>query len=914
MATASTSKQPSRSRSNSRHNQSNSKSSSNHNKATSSAGSAEVVKKRRSGSLRDTRDPSYSTSESGDNILDSENEYEAIEILEESRTEYLIRWAGVDPETNEPWEPSWQPKRNASEALVKTWIDSKKRRKTRSSIEKRRPSGVLSRSSTPKRKRIRIEDSFEQPSNSHKPRSRQRKRIRDVTSGSDDEEVLQTQDKISNINNNEVTPIPDTNLPIFLFQSPHSKGTQSRVDPLHLRSPSVFDSGDANDHTVPTLQSSSNVGPIPSPSPLSNVHLANNSTQSQALSISKTGISKSRSSKDPRQTPLANTTVQVSATSHEPLLNKPPERNISGTRFSHSGGPETAVKSRTPLPLSRESSNHKLPTSRGFSRPRANPPVIDIKPRSDGVHKRDLEFRKNLQQSHLLRDVAEPAEFQLGSSSSLFRAEDPWDTSLTLAPNTSDNVAKSDVVKKPIQEPALSPFVSRFLDVSPQKKTTPQRSSYTSVDQSSQPTDEVAQMIATFNDYTQTSSRISLQRFISTCDIDPVDRKMLVTYLDNPKAFLSHPKNGIQEAQCAYGGKDYVGFELQQEANGSICIWIELDEPDNPKTTVRWENERSLEKLSISLVSYHNPVAEGGSFLSPRPGRKRTPVPVGSQPFDCTPESQHIFKDNVLDAKNALIASEKLTVTASVSVEDMGSPHSLLIASEKDTQQELVPRTGLSEDSHRLSIDSDFLFTIDEYTGAPTNDRPGAIPQILIASPAEPVQPGITTLQSPIPDPHDTLTPDSRHSSPSQRPWPNSSGHIPSNPSIIVPGVDDVSSVKNHDAPSHTHPVVQEQQEGPVPSSIVDSTHESSRANDADRRVGPEDDEGSRATTVEESRPREHSSVSTVSISESDSPEKLKKISTNSEHLSSFYAPSWAAHWTLTLGLKQLKMFLSPTA
>lgn len=924
MATASTSKQSTRSRPNSRHSQStskpkrsNSKSSSKPSKRTSSVVSSEVIGKRRSGSLRKTVDLSNTRPESPEeeevvSSSETEIEWDAIKIIDENRTEYKIEWAGVNPQTNEAWDATWEPKENAGEALVKAWNESKKKRKTRLSVKKRRSSGAPSRSGSPKRRRIRIEDSFEESSASQKRHLRQPRRILDELSDSGDEEVLLTEDKRSNISNHQVTPAPDTNRSIFLVQSPHSKGQNSRVNPLHLRTPSVSDSADANDHTVPTPRSPTNIEHIPTPSPPSNVPLANPSPQPNTPSNSNTRISESRSPRSTGQTTQAKNTVHVSDTSHTRLLNEPPITDILRNRSSGSKCLEKAVVSKPPLPpSSHEASNPQRPTSRG-ARSRPTSPAIDINSRSNFIQKRDLESRKKLQKSFLLRDVVEPSQFQLGSSSTLFRREESFEESQILASVNPDNAIIPEVATKPAQAPTPSP--SRITHVSPRRTVTPQRSSEASAELSSQPTDEVAQMIATFNDYTQTSSRISLQRFISTCDIDPVDRNMLVTYLDNPKAFLSHPKNDIQEAQRAYGGKDYVGFELQQETNGSICLWIELDEPDNPKTTVRWESGKSLEKLSVSLVSYHVPVGESAFLLSPCPDRKRTPVPGASQPLNRTPEAQNIFKTHASPLKNSLVASENPEAITSVVAKDMGSPDASPIASEKDTRQELVFGPVASDDSHRLSIDSDFVFTTERYTAAPTDDRPEPIPQITIASPAESVHPAITTPQSPLPGQHDTQTSNPRPSSPLKQPCPNSTNQIltadqrsdlanvvslvhdrPSEEnrnassrthsviqnsqrdiasSLIVESIHE-SSRGGHNASSRTHPVIQNSQRDTVPSSIVEPIHESSRVDDADQQVGVGDDEGSQATTVEDSRTREHSS--TVSISESETPEKLSK-------------------------------------
>ena len=33
--------------------------------------------------------------------------FQALEILDESNSQYLVRWAGIDPSTGNEWEPSW---------------------------------------------------------------------------------------------------------------------------------------------------------------------------------------------------------------------------------------------------------------------------------------------------------------------------------------------------------------------------------------------------------------------------------------------------------------------------------------------------------------------------------------------------------------------------------------------------------------------------------------------------------------------------------------------------------------------------------------------------------------------------------------------------------------------------------------
>ncbi|CDR41884.1 RHTO0S06e07470g1_1 [Rhodotorula toruloides] len=67
-------------------------------------------------------------SEVADNASESEDEggvdsqgfWEAEAILDETRSQYLIAWKGVDEKGNQ-WKPTWEPKENANEQLINSW-------------------------------------------------------------------------------------------------------------------------------------------------------------------------------------------------------------------------------------------------------------------------------------------------------------------------------------------------------------------------------------------------------------------------------------------------------------------------------------------------------------------------------------------------------------------------------------------------------------------------------------------------------------------------------------------------------------------------------------------------------------------------------------------------------------------------
>jgi len=51
--------------------------------------------------------------------------WDAEEILDEKVLKrgglFLVRWQGIDPMTGEDWEPTWEPKDNVTDDLIKNW-------------------------------------------------------------------------------------------------------------------------------------------------------------------------------------------------------------------------------------------------------------------------------------------------------------------------------------------------------------------------------------------------------------------------------------------------------------------------------------------------------------------------------------------------------------------------------------------------------------------------------------------------------------------------------------------------------------------------------------------------------------------------------------------------------------------------
>jgi hypothetical protein len=52
---------------------------------------------------------------------DPKEEWAARQILKDKKGYYYIAWDGIEPNNSKPWNPTWEPRSFANEALVKDW-------------------------------------------------------------------------------------------------------------------------------------------------------------------------------------------------------------------------------------------------------------------------------------------------------------------------------------------------------------------------------------------------------------------------------------------------------------------------------------------------------------------------------------------------------------------------------------------------------------------------------------------------------------------------------------------------------------------------------------------------------------------------------------------------------------------------
>ncbi|OSD03281.1 hypothetical protein PYCCODRAFT_1467141 [Trametes coccinea BRFM310] len=83
---------------------------------------------------------------------DDEELWDVIEILEEKGRKYKVRWAGIDPKTKKPWDPTWVYKYDCTDKLIREW-KKKKKAKKKEAEERRKSKARASTASSKKAKR-----------------------------------------------------------------------------------------------------------------------------------------------------------------------------------------------------------------------------------------------------------------------------------------------------------------------------------------------------------------------------------------------------------------------------------------------------------------------------------------------------------------------------------------------------------------------------------------------------------------------------------------------------------------------------------------------------------------------------------------------------------------------------------------
>ncbi|KAM0789469.1 hypothetical protein ACM66B_000289 [Microbotryomycetes sp. NB124-2] len=122
----------------------------------------------------------------------SPESWDAIAILEEAHEMYLIDWAGCDSQ-GQPFEPTWEPKQNASTALVKLWQKqkmeklAKKRTAQAAPLVSERKAEIVDSD-----EEVQVRSSSVSPQKHMRPRKRSRATFTIRSDDENDSQVVQT--------------------------------------------------------------------------------------------------------------------------------------------------------------------------------------------------------------------------------------------------------------------------------------------------------------------------------------------------------------------------------------------------------------------------------------------------------------------------------------------------------------------------------------------------------------------------------------------------------------------------------------------------------------------------------------------------------------------------------------------------
>ncbi|KAG0152596.1 hypothetical protein CROQUDRAFT_150926 [Cronartium quercuum f. sp. fusiforme G11] len=691
---------------------------------------------------------------------DSQKDWPVIAILKENNTQYLIQWDGVD-EFGEPWKPSWEPKSVASRELVEAWEQSKPLRRqrpsrisTRSSVEESRSPSV--RRNSPRLKRKTISESTEEKHTSesdldHRPN----KRLRDVPSEASTSDFAHdvrmdlTPEKptgphkqaVIEVLSRSATPQSDSNCLKV------RKGSLSDIEPPVPRLPSPQAASStrspqrsrAPDQNAPSPFSSSRKSPISSASGIVNdADLANFSNTSSKGSLEKLRekVIPETQSSDLASVVAPNTAIELPRNKllrPEELANKElsrPEAKSPTTQPSpikknaaRKEAEATQSLAVAKLPSSKlnqrfqklihtipgnNSALEQTPNGRALFDACLSPSSISL-PGVVALDAEDLDHRQSESQDFVKEVEPSDQNRPLLHPISDFQPEPPsaCEVDDNIPPKESGPPKPTSIKERLQTSDAMSPLSSRpifkskriqqGLPTCPVVEPSPQRPDGI-------PSDEMARTVAKFNDRLDPSGIVFLIDYIKKCDICPLDRAMLVSFLSDPKAYLAQPDNRIQQTRKEFG--DQFGFELMPTSDGSMCLWIEFDDLNHHNHVVTWESSRTLQRLQDNLVTYYDEDSQRS-----RSTRLATPAPLPTiedensmSKSDCRSE----------DSRRPLNVGNGINLTKSPQREQIGSVNRSPITIDKEAalETETYPTTDENRESRKLGLDSDFFSSL----------------------------------------------------------------------------------------------------------------------------------------------------------------------------------------------------------
>ncbi|KAA1089177.1 hypothetical protein PGT21_009228 [Puccinia graminis f. sp. tritici] len=519
-----------------------------------------------------------------------ETEWEAIEILKERGGKYYIRWAGIDPETNKAWKPTWEPKRMANELLVDDWKEKKKKKRKRRSSGRNsyrsesisywssthsttaKTTAELTRTST----RLSILDNPHSTPSSSSIISTKRKRRKTHETSTPASPV---SSKLHSIHDHQSSPQPST--PSQLNSSQKLK--QTVIPETQSQSDEELDTGNQKTQTNPSVNPNQKT---PNRLPMTSSSLPENPLQAAKNSLSK------RKQKKPGPTPPANPTPKTPI--RLPLTSSSlPEEPIREAEDSISKRKQKKLK---PNPPAAANPNPKTPTRDHLS-------------------------------PYPTQDPPEPAEDSDGPATPTQETSQAQDIALNLFSNDSSSHQSSEVEDE---------YSNLGQARTPNRPSPLLSSNNDQVIPSYEPDAETADLIASLNDYDDPDHLSRMVQYISRSPIDADDKRFILKFINDPLSYLAGPTNEIEQLRQEHTLGGYLGFEIKRQKAGSINLWLQGLGGSHPSWVVRWDSAKNRKKVAKLLFRYLSSRKRSCSDTSESRVSERT---------DAKPEPSHLSKD-----------------------------------------------------------------------------------------------------------------------------------------------------------------------------------------------------------------------------------------------------------------------------
>ncbi|PLW39514.1 hypothetical protein PCASD_07698 [Puccinia coronata f. sp. avenae] len=604
-------------------------------------------------------DPKVGSHHSMAESSSEETEYEAIEILKEKAGRYYIRWAGIDPETNEPWKNSWEPKEMANDLLVADWKEKKRKRKRISAQRNSyRDSSIISYHTSPAPNANRRRDSENRRS------SRASVVIPPISPSSDDEQVPKRRKTMRH-------------QPSKRSDTPATTPVSSKLCPTEQSSPPVEDTFDSftssqrlNRTIIPETQSSDhsdqpNQGLPQSKRPLQRKprrSIQPGSSSEPNLDHSTHPDPESSSPPQERFGSRSHTNSRLQRENNSTPQKDPESQQSNDSASSDHGTPES-LKLPPPLELLTDpvvppdqffqdlSSHHSPDVEDEYSnlggmsqmnnhhsplasldddpvihRKYSNPPSC-----ASRIHRLsscDSSHLKKQPTAHLTKDVGmsdiltEEADAPSSSPSRPSPQTDQGGAAIILAPETPKRTNEHSTAQAAVILRADTDEIQSIPRTSPQ--------------QVYEPDAETAELIASLNDYDHPDHQSRILNYISGTFVAAVDQQYILKFIIDPLSYLADPTNEVDQLRKKHDLGDLVVFELERKETGSICLRFDLDDPAHPKYNFTWEDPVGRKKMSPRLLCYRNRRPDGPS-QSQSENLRRSPAKSSSEVSDEEP-------------------------------------------------------------------------------------------------------------------------------------------------------------------------------------------------------------------------------------------------------------------------------------